>query len=150
MVELRPEAVAPAAVEVDDRLGADLIEDREQLPHRPLEPAAAERRRAEVGVGVDDRMSRAGRRAVDRPPQHRPRRVVGEPKLVAHPGREPQPLSPVSAMPRTKYFWAITNRMIIGSRLTIAPAIISGHFPTNWPSKNASPTVVVYWSRWRR
>jgi hypothetical protein len=25
----------------------------------------------------------------------------------------------------------MTNRMIIGSRLTIAPAIISGHFPTN-------------------
>ena len=40
--------------------------------------------------------------------------------------------------------------MIIGTRLTIAPAIISGHLPTNWPWKNASPTVVVYWSRSRR
>ena len=47
------------------------------------------------------------------------------------------------AMPRTKYCWAMTKSATIGSRLTIAPAIISGHFPTCWPWKKASPTVVV-------
>ncbi len=46
-------------------------------------------------------------------------------------------------MPRTKYFWATMKRMTIGRRLTSAPAIISGHLPTNWPWKKARPTVVV-------
>ena len=44
-----------------------------------------------------------------------------------------QPFSPDRAIPRTKWRWAITNRMIIGAMLTSAPAIISGHLPTNWP-----------------
>ena len=47
------------------------------------------------------------------------------------------------AMPATKYCWAMTNSSTMGTRLTTAPAIISGHLPTYWPWKNASPTVVV-------
>ena len=77
----------------------------------------------------------------------RPRLEVGQAQVGdvrAHPFR------PLIAMPRTKTCWAATNRMIIGATLTRAPAIISGHLPTNWPWKNASPTVVVYWSSWRR
>ena len=31
----------------------------------------------------------------------------------------------------------------MGARLTRAPAIISGHLPTNWPLKKARPTVTV-------
>ena len=65
-------------------------------------------------------------------------------------GRCRHPLRPLTAIPRTNSCWARTNRMIIGARLTRAPAIISGHLPTNWPWKSASPTVVVYCGRSRR
>ena len=70
------------------------------------------------------------------PPIERQARRVRRP-------RTSYPLSPEMAMPRTKNFWATTNSTTIGTRLTTAPAIISGHLPTNWPWKKASPTVVV-------
>ena len=42
-------------------------------------------------------------------------------------------------MPRTKYFCAITNRVIIGARLTSAPAIISGHLPDELALEERQP-----------
>ena len=80
---------------------------------------------------------------VDRHPELLPRPEVLERHVPVAAHNEPYPFSPDNVMPRTKYFWATTKRITIGSRLTRAPAIISGHLPTNWPWKKASPTVVV-------
>ncbi len=144
-LDLPPEAVTPAAVEIHQSLHARAVHHGGQLGRAPTRPVAAERH-PEVVVGIDDREPRLGDR-VGRDAQRLAGPVVLERQPLPH---RHQPLSPVSAMPRTKYFCAITNRVIIGTRLTMAPAIISGHLPTNWPWKKASPTVVVYWSRSRR
>jgi hypothetical protein len=97
MLDLGSKVVVPAAVEIDDRLDADGVQDVEELDEGPPEPRTAERRRAEVGVGVEHR-ERRPIDSVDRSPQHRLRRVFDEAKIAA------QPLRPVRAMPRTKYF----------------------------------------------
>ncbi len=149
VLQLACEGVAPAAVEVHDRGDVRGVEGRRQLGRGPPVPAVREWGGAEVVVGVDGRDRRAGERGRVAGPQARTaarRRRGGDrpaTRLAVRPPEVPYPLSPDSVMPRTKYFWATMNRMIIGSRLTSAPAIISGHLPTNWPWKNARPTVVV-------
>ncbi len=148
VLELAPERVAPAAVEVDDRRDVRGVERRREVRRRAPLPAVGERGRAEVVVGVDRRERRALRDSTVAGPKLGARPEVGQAEVVGRPSGplghvDPYPLSPDRVMPRTKYFWAITKRTIIGRRLTRAPAIISGHLPTNWPWKNASPTVVV-------
>ena len=140
-------ALAPAAVEVDERLDTGLIQHAGQLLAVRPNQLAAERLGPRWSCASIGREARPRRRRCRGTQRLRPRLEVGERRSVAV---RAHPFRPVIAMPRTKYCWATTNRMIIGSRLTRAPAIISGHLPTNWPWKNASPTVVVYWSRWRR
>ena len=129
--DLRAEDLAPAAIEIDDRFHARAVEQGDQLAHRPVHPAAREGGRAEMGMGIDDRMARPiddGRWDT----HHRSRSVVTEADHAGPTatGRGHQPLRPVMVMPRTKNFWASTKRVTMGKRLTIAPAIISGHLPT--------------------
>ena len=144
-LDLAAQPVAPAAIEVDDPLDARRVHRARQLGS-PCAWTSPRRTAPRGGCGHRSPGSAAAA------PRARARAVPGAagspPAQAARTWA--QPLSPVRAMPRTKYFCAITNSVIIGSRLTIAPAIISGHLPTNWPWKNASPTVVVYWSRSRR
>ena len=144
----RAQPLAPAAVEVDDRLDAGLVQRRRQLAGGPRRPVAAERAcrggcgRRWPGTAAAATWLRGDAQPLTRPEVRERSSVVAS--RLAHPFR------PLSAMPRTKTAGRATNSMIIGARLTSAPAIISGHLPTNWPWKNASPTVVVYWSSWRR
>ena len=137
-VDLAPQPVTPAAVQVDDRLDPGQVERLGELGSGARGPVAAECR-PEVIVRIDRGKPRTRHVARDRP-QPRPRPVARQRHLAR---RLAHPFSPLRAIPRTNNCCARTNSTIIGARLTRAPAIISGHLPTNWPWKNDRPSVVV-------
>ena len=152
-VQLLSKPVTVPAVEIDDPRDTCLVQHPTELLRGPIRPRPGERGQTEMVVRVDGREPWPEDLVVGRP-EHRPRAIVPkQQRIAAGRGRRPpvrHPLMPVSVMPRTNCRWATTNRMIIGARLTRAPAIISGHLPMNWPLKNASPTVTVYVGRSRR
>ena len=95
--ELGPQAVAPAAIEVDDGLHAGFVHRRDELADRAAQPVVApgEEGVAEVIVRVDDREARLGELVAPRC-QHRPRFVLAQEQidLGAH-------LSPLRVIPST-------------------------------------------------